>query len=64
VLPPYNDALLRRELACSPIGTWRSTASMVLSEAQQQAVLAHAFNRIVRTTWGGGAQRVSCTATS
>jgi aminoglycoside/choline kinase family phosphotransferase len=26
VLPPYDEALLRRELHCSPTGTWPSTA--------------------------------------
>ena len=46
VLPPYDEALLRRELALFPdwyIAQHRGTAL----DAAQQAVLDHAFNRIV-----------------
>ena len=46
VLPPYDEALLRRELALFPdwyIARHRGTTL----DAAQQAVLDHAFNRIV-----------------
>ena len=46
VLPPYDEALLRRELALFPdwyIAQHRGTTL----DAAQQAVLDHAFNRIV-----------------
>jgi len=47
VLPPYNDALLRRELALFPDWYVAQHRQLVLSEAQQQ-VLAQAFDRIVQ----------------
>ncbi len=46
VLPPYNEAVLRRELALFPDWYVAQHRQVVLSEAQQQ-VLAQAFDRIV-----------------
>ncbi|MCO5103951.1 MAG: phosphotransferase [Burkholderiaceae bacterium] len=46
VLPPYSDALLRRELALFPDWYVAQHRQVVLSAAQQQ-VLAQAFDRIV-----------------
>ncbi|MBP7413309.1 MAG: phosphotransferase [Giesbergeria sp.] len=46
VLPPYDEALLRRELALFPDWYIAQHRGTVLDDAQQ-AVLSHAFNRIV-----------------
>ena len=46
VLPPYDEALLRRELALFPDWYVAQHRQVVLSDAQQQ-VLAQAFDRIV-----------------
>ena len=46
VLPPYDEALLRRELALFPDWYIAQHRGMAL-DAAQQAVLDHAFNRIV-----------------
>lgn len=46
VLPPYDEALLRRELALFPDWYVAQHRKVALSDAQQQ-VMAHAFNRIV-----------------
>ena len=51
VLPPYDEALLRRELALFPDWYVAQHRQVVLSEAQQQ-VLASAFDRIVQENLG------------